>query len=1059
MQESGRNLRMPITSDSISRDETKASYAFALEAEWRWPDPYTRRDVSPSLQILRSVALVTGYRDILREWIRKALHLIRHGRFDELRYRFRKVSRRTLHSIRNVSLCGGWGLRFGDEYQSWLAFNRFTHRSAIHLSQRLAATEGELPKLSVIMTVHDAPLPLLERALTSVQHQLFGNWDLTVIAHRNSAAGRALLSQWEARDTRIRVLAVDPNDGIVKAINRAVESSTGVFMIFMDSTDMLSPDALGEFALHAALHPATEVLYADNDRTDNSGLRHSPEFKPDWSPELLLSHMYLSRPVGVSRRLFDEIGKLRDRFEACWDYDLMLRATERAQRVGHIPRVLYHRGAGARVADRGAVQSGAMAVQEALHRRGSNAAVHWNLDGNRVGFPVYQHEFPDDGPSVAIVIPTKNHLKILKRCLNSLSLTTYTNYQVVVIDNESDDRKTLSYLHSLSCTVMRIPNPSGTFNFSHINNRAAERVDAEYLLFLNNDTEVITPRWLSRMIGYARMDGVGAVGALLVYPRRGTVQHAGIIHGATGGPEHIFRHISRRDPRYKRSLLSARNTIAVTAACMLTPRAVFHKVGDFDEKEFRVEFQDPDYCVRLRGRGLRSVCCPGAIVVHHECYSRGYEGSVAALETYRRKYWWLKDPYVSPHLVASEGELHIQTRRIVAGPLNRFHVLMCCSNLNGTDSSYRALDLAVALKTRGTTDPQVYSPTNGALGSQLQERGVAVHIGPVQLPRAHTLDAYEGTVARFVELLRRLNVGVIYANSFSMLPAVAAAVRLELSVVWAIPDTEPRKSLLNLLPRSVAKLAFKCLEHSYRVVFDSHSQRAFWAPHHSVHNVTVIDRIPAAERTGSKMAMWSKADSKAYLSMPEDSVVILMCSTTTGGAGLRVFGKALDLLPAGLVNQIECVILKDGNSPHLRHLSHTVASMPRRIRAKIRIVHDPIDTALYYRGADIFVCPDRLESHPASVLEALAFGLPTLMSATYGVRKPALDARNVLIYPHRDVKLLSRWLARLVEDPDYRRTLGDGSREGLPPPVEFDRMMDAYEEIFQEAYLGEPLLR
>ena len=238
---------------------------------------------------------------------------------------------------------------------------------------------------------------------------------------------------------------------------------------------------------------------------------------------------------------------------------------------------------------------------------------------------IFQPHHARRGTSVAILIPSRNHVQYLKRLLISLEKTTYRNYQIYIVDNGSDDPATLRFLATVPHRVHKIPSPGGVFNFAAINNRAAELVSEDLLLFLNDDTEVIEPHWLSQMVGWSRLEGIGAVGARLLFPDR-RIQHAGIVHGLHDGhAEHVFRYLPSWDPGYLNLARVSRNCLAVTAACLLTPRELFHKLGKFDERRFGVAYNDVDYCYRMIDAGFRCVYCAEAELFHYEGASRGFE--------------------------------------------------------------------------------------------------------------------------------------------------------------------------------------------------------------------------------------------------------------------------------------------------------------------------------------------------------------------------------------------------------------------------------------------------
>jgi len=406
-----------------------------------------------------------------------------------------------------------------DPYDAWLEVNQWNSRRERLLRQRLSQVTNP-PLISVIMPVYNPPIKFLEKAINSVREQVYENWELC-IADDACADNeiRSVLRAWSEKDKRIVVCYRDVNGNISKATNSAAALAKGDYLLFLDHDDELTTDALAEVAVYICQHPKTDILYSDDDKIDTDGKRFAPQFKPDWSPELLLSYMYFSHLFVIRRSLFEELGGMREGFEGSQDYDLALRATENVRHVGHIPKVLYHwrvlpgSTASSGAAKPSSIEAGRRVVEETLKRRGINAKVtqpDWAIQA-KCG--IYELVFPDDGPSVTILIPTRNNVKVLKKCLKSLRLTTYKNYEIVIIDNESDDPETLEYLKQVPFRVIRIPNEGGHFNFAAINNQAVAQMQTDYVLFLNDDTEVRSPRWLSQMVGYLGIPCVGAVGA------------------------------------------------------------------------------------------------------------------------------------------------------------------------------------------------------------------------------------------------------------------------------------------------------------------------------------------------------------------------------------------------------------------------------------------------------------------------------------------------------------------------------------------------------------------
>ncbi|WP_287523656.1 glycosyltransferase [Okeania sp. SIO2C2] len=565
-----------------------------------------------------------------------------------------------------------------DVYDAWLAVNNWGDRSLHYLTSRLESCQTVLPKISVVMPVYNPPVEFLDKAITSVLNQVYQNWEFCIADDCSSNPNiQEFLTEIAETDSRIKLIFRSENGNISAATNSAAELATGDFILFLDNDDELTPDALGEVALYLSQNPETDFLYSDDDKINTEGKRFDPQFKPEYSPELLLSYMYMGHLCVVRKEIFERVGGLRIGFEGSQDYDFALRATEISREVGHLPLVLYHwRTSPGSTAISGGEKpksflAGQTAVQESLKRRGVKGDIYqpdWAV-GEKLG--IFKATFPDEGASVSIIIPTKNQVKLLKSCIESLKKTTYQNYQVFVIDNESDESETLEYLASLkgsfsgsaNISVISIPNSGGKFNFAAINNRAVEQVDSEYILFLNNDTEVISPNWLSQMIGYAQFPGVGAVGAKLIYPDK-RIQHAGVIHGLHHGlAGHAFKLLHSENRGYLSQASVSRNYSAVTAACMLTPRQLFLDLNGFDESNFAVAYNDADYGYRLLEKGYRSVYCPDAELIHKEGTSRGYSDNPQEEANYRQKYSQMVDGFYSPHFSLESELFEIQPRR------------------------------------------------------------------------------------------------------------------------------------------------------------------------------------------------------------------------------------------------------------------------------------------------------------------------------------------------------------------------------------------------------------
>ncbi len=554
------------------------------------------------------------------------------------------------------------------EYQRWLAWEK-----------RVAEGDGGAlpsgPLLSIVMPVYNVDPQWLDRAIDSVRAQSWQNWQLCIADDASTDPRLApLLRAAAADDPRIEVHFLPANQGIAGASNAALALAKGEFVGLLDNDDELAVNALLEVARAIEADPEVDCLYSDEDKIDEQGRRYDPFFKPDWSPDTLRSYNYLCHFTVVRRRLLTDLGGFRSGYDGSQDYDLFLRVSERTGKIAHIPQILYHwRAIAGSVGQRGdakmyAYDSARRALADHLARTGLAGEV---ADGRFLGSYHIRYALAGS-PEVAIIIPGKDQVGVLKRCLDSiLSRTSYGNYRLVVVDNGSVEEATEAYYRSLQgeprLTLLRYPQP---FNFSAINNFAARQLESDYLLFLNNDTEVLSPDWLEELLGLGQRPEVGAVGCLLYYPND-TVQHGGVFLGIGGIAGHGHKYAVRGEYGYFGRLQVVQNLSAVTAACLLTRRQVFAEVGGFEERLSHA-FNDVDLCLQIRRRGYLVAYTPFAELYHHESLSRGYENTPEKKSRFRQEREFFEerwaallaagDPYYSPHLSLTREDFSLRLR-------------------------------------------------------------------------------------------------------------------------------------------------------------------------------------------------------------------------------------------------------------------------------------------------------------------------------------------------------------------------------------------------------------
>jgi GT2 family glycosyltransferase len=527
------------------------------------------------------------------------------------------------------------------------------------------------PRIDVVTPVYNTDPKWLRACIESVRAQIYPHWHLCLADDASSSpATLAVLREYEA-DPRISIVYLEKNSHISAASNAALKHARGEYVALLDHDDELTPDALFHVARFLNRVPDADLIYSDEDKLDLTGSRCDPYFKPDWSPDHFLTCMYTCHLMVVRRTLLEEIGGFRRGYEGAQDYDLVLRLMERNHNIHHIPRILYHwrklpeSTATAGLAKPWAMDAGRLALEDYIKRNGLAAEV---LPGPAPGVFRIKREIRGT-PLISIIIPTAGRLRregsrefdLLAACVRSIrQLTSWPHYELIVVAEPAGlQQETVAALHGCRHTV--VTDAAAPFNFSRKINLGAAQATGEHLVLLNDDVEVTDPEWLSSMLEQSQDPGVGAVGAKLLYPD-GRLQHIGMVLGVGGIAAHAFHQHPGASPGYASSALSIRNYSAVTAACLMTRREVFEEVGRFDES-LPVDFNDIDFCLRVRKAGLRVVFTPYAQLFHHESASVGSrEKRPEDVELMRQRWgaWIEDDPYYNPNLTREGADYRLR---------------------------------------------------------------------------------------------------------------------------------------------------------------------------------------------------------------------------------------------------------------------------------------------------------------------------------------------------------------------------------------------------------------
>ncbi len=554
----------------------------------------------------------------------------------------------------------------GNEYAEWIA-NEEPDAEVLKSQKNESSHFSLRPKISIIAPVYNTKRDMLISMLDSVLSQTYDNWELCIVDGNSDIQHvKDILSEYSMKDKRIKVSFLKKNYGIAGNSNRALQMATGEFITFLDHDDEIVPFALFEVVKTLNRLPDSDIIYSDEDKIDSSGKRCRPFFKPDWSPDLLMSVNYVCHLMVIRKSILEKAGGFREGYDGAQDYDLMLRCISETSHIVHIPKVLYHWRMHAESTAQNiyvkdyAHESGKKALREYLLRSNINAHVE---DG--VGITNYRVRYLlRSNPEVSIIIPFKDKYKVLEKCIDSIiQKSSYKNYELILISNNSTEKKLFDYLDRIeSMSRIKIFHYNHPFNYSAINNFGVRNSNGEVLLFLNNDTEVITDDWIEAMLEHAMRKEIGAVGCKLLYPDN-TIQHAGVVIGLTGFAGHVFSKMP--DDAYTNfgSVDFVRNYLAVTGACMMMRREVFEELNGFDER-FTLCGSDVEICLRLIQKGYRIVYTPFAKLYHHEALTRG--GDIPpqdfrlSWDVYQ-KYINEQDPYYNPNLTRLKTDCSLKT--------------------------------------------------------------------------------------------------------------------------------------------------------------------------------------------------------------------------------------------------------------------------------------------------------------------------------------------------------------------------------------------------------------
>jgi glycosyltransferase involved in cell wall biosynthesis/GT2 family glycosyltransferase len=886
------------------------------------------------------------------------------------------------------------------------------------------------PTISVLVPVYNVDPRWLSACVESVRRQAYPHWELCLADDASTDPATLRYLDRMPRDPRIKLVRRPANGHICAATNSAADLATGEFIALLDNDDELAPHALFAVARLLQAHPNADLIYSDEDKVDAGGRRYDPQFKPDWSPELLLSYNYVNHLTVIRRTVFERAGRFREGYEGSQDHDLLLRATEITDRVHHVPEILYHwrslptSTAAAAGVKRYVHTSGRRAVEEALARRGVDASLYVPEFAEKLGLPILGIDGPDEGPPVAVIV--RGSAEDAARTVRAVRQTTaYKDYALYLVIDPASPADAL--------------------------NRVAAGRGEHYLLFLEAGVEPADPRWLSRLAAHLKLPGVGAAGAL-VRESSGMIVTAGTVLGMADGaaPGDAFAGQVPDPASYYFYAEVARTVTAPGHGCLLTRRELFERVGGFDAERFAETLFDVDYCQRLAGQGLRSVHVGGA-VLRRGGANIGRCDAPTEQRSFRAAYGGGPDPYYNPNLSAWDSFVPRSEapHLIPAAPVEPVRVLFATHNLTAFEGAPKIIqDVAVGLTYRGAVDATVFAPAPGPAAAAYESAGIPVFSGEIPIALRFvdgqwTPAEYEAAQTHLARVIREVRPRVVLANTLGMFPLVEAAVRQRIPAILAIQESYPAEMLARVFSPFGRWRCERAFLFADRVVFASRSCAGLYARLDGRKNFEVIHNGLSAGTFDEFRRKLSRADAAAGLPGPAgERLRIVTVGTVCERKAQHVLVEAAARLARERRDFVCYLVGAREGLPYLGYVRNLIRA--RGLKDVVVVVPETGKVWTFLRAADVFVCCSYVEAFSLSVLEAEAFGLPVVSTPCGGLDEQVAWGRSALRFEFGDADGLADRLRTLLTDDRLRAEMGRESRAAFDLRLTADGMFDRY---------------
>ncbi|WP_170249407.1 glycosyltransferase [Methylobacterium haplocladii] len=894
----------------------------------------------------------------------------------------------------------------------------------------------------------------LWNTIISVCRQTYDKWEMHLDRTRLTLKQQLLISDLLGENKNV-IWLEDGSDWLIP-------SRANSFVLPLLPGDIIEPTLLEDWSTEIESVSDISVVYGDEYSYNGTIINPVLYFKPDFSPETLICSNYIGR-CAMTIDVFIQSGGLPAQFDEVdlWAVHLGFIKQDDIS-VVHVETLAMHiRYRSEDLLLTSGKRSIAM-LNNKIIDLGLNGTAYWPDWARRSAIQSFDIKFPDTGPTVGIIIPTKNNYKVLDVCIRSIiDKTSYSNYSIFIVNNASDDADTVAYLqdiHQQKCKVVHIPSPDSGFSYSYVNNEAVNKVDTTLILFLNDDTEVVSESWLSQMVGWMGRNGVASTGAKLLFPDN-LIQHAGLVNNLLDGslPAPAFK----LQPNLLLGTMSQDNTVrnysALTAACLLTRRELFVQSGGFDDEQFRVAYNDCDYGFRLTQLGMRHVYVPSAVLYHYEGASRGRGAGNDKVEeelNFIRKYSTWVDPYWNRNLSLDSFEFKPSTRRTskYKSKPNNPTVALFTHNLNFEGAPLVLYDISKGLIELGNSSVIVISPQDGPLRKSYELIGAVVCVfDKADLVSGSDVKQMEINLKEISLCLKLYAVDVVIANTVLCHWGLFCGILAKLPTIWIIHESEPPFYHLQEWGIFHVELARMLFQVNYVNVFVCYSTKNVYDSIAKIDNRIVIYNGFDSKMTAITYAQFDRNKERKLFGYDKDFVFILPGTVCIRKSQVDLI-FAIEMLNENIVSQTQFLIVGDRDSPYSRELHAAIENLDDNRKSRVRVVLETSDIFRYYRMADGMIFTSRMESFPRVIQEAMFCSLPIISTPVFGISEQLRDKQSALFFEPGNYKQLCECIGEIVQNEIKRTKMAELAHQSLSRFPSIVDMKLRYINLVEEAY-------